>query len=363
MKKIVLVLLTAAMLATTPAMALAKEADVITDTTLTPAVVEDLISAIDEDYPEEEDVRAAKEAYDGLTMAQKVNVKNYAVLRRAEQTLAERDNATPTESKKRGTRYSFRISEYLPKATITVKYLTDTDGDGVMEEPSLKLSSPTGKQIDLPNNETSVKSSWYDFSIDRTKSGATINVLMAESGTWTVEADNEVFFELSDYTEQPSYEEISKATKDAKEDVSKPAEEKSEPMEFKTILAIIMIPICIVALIFFFIMNRRADAMSKPGAEKKEAQKKKKEQEKEDPADDADDVERQKAEADVLQSLLQGYERSREEEAAKYAGQQEGDAPVVEDSRLTETVLAEEFEEDDGITPLSGGPEPGGRFK
>ncbi len=319
-----------------------------TDETIiyTPESVEDLIAAIDTEYPKQADVTAAREAFDALTMAQQVNVKNYAILISAEQTLAEKNSSRPDQSQKKGTRYSFRISEYVSKVTLTVKYTTDSDGDGVMEAPSLTMISPTGASIKILESQETVKSSWYEFSISRSASSATIDVLMAENGTWTIEADNEVFFSLSDYTDKPSYSEVdSNNTTPPPGKTDKDSNKENKKSGSNGLLAIIGLVACVGVLVFLFVMMNKTPS-SKP---KSESKKKDKGPEKDEEQSEED------FQAEV-QRLLADFEKNRDEDPDE-------EAPVVtEDSRLFESVTAEELAEDDGISSLNGD-DYSGRFK
>ena len=352
MRKWFITVVMAAMLAVTPVAAWADETTAVEQTEASPASVESLISSIDGEYPKEEDVKIAREAVETLTMAQKVNVKNYNLLRAAEQKIAERTGSRPDSGQKRGTKYSFRISEYVPKVTITVKYMTDTDGDGIMEAPVLSMTSPTGAAIKIPGDKDSIQSSWYDFTITRTQSGATINVLKAENGTWTVEADNEVFFTLSDYAEQPSYEEV-----DPSAAVPTTAPEKSTDTKKKSnssIGPVIGLCACVGILVFLFIM------MKKTPSSKNDKKTKKKEE------TDTDGEQSEEEYQAELQRLLADFTKSKEAKEQPAKAEPKNTPVVEEDSRLFESVLVSdvnETPEDDGITPLSDDHENGGRFK
>ena len=348
MKKWILTWALAAMLAITPTTAFATEqTTTVSIEEVTPATVDDMIHDIDIEHPKEEEVKAAREAYESLTQAQKVQVKNFTLLREAEQAIAERSGANPDSDKKRGTKYSFRISEYVQKVTLSVSYMTDADSDGIMDEPNLTFLSPTGATIPVPKDQDVIQSSWYEFAIRRTPSGTTIDVLKAENGTWTIEADNEVIYQLSDYAEQPSYEELT-VTKEpqvttAPEVVTEPGDEEPTPW-----FALILCIVCLVTVVVLLVM------IFKPAGPKAPKKPKKGEPD-EIPGEEKNENQKFQEELDYLMTT---FAKSREEEAARNNA-----AKVVEeDSRLFESVLAEDLPEDDGITPL-GQENKGGKME
>lgn len=161
-----------------------------------------LIGRLTGDSYTSEDVSAAREAYDSLTMAQKLQIEDYEVLEKAEEEYpqTQQDSRTEdTQKQKNGTEYSFRISDYLQQVTLTIHYVVDKDGDGVMDLPDITLTSPDGDIYRIDQADTELTNEKCSVEILQTENYVQLNIAEAENGIWTADSSLRVVFELSDY--------------------------------------------------------------------------------------------------------------------------------------------------------------------
>lgn len=174
------------------------------------ANVDALIEAIDSSKPLRSAVLDALDAYNNLTAAQKMQVADYAKLRAAgiaigeiQETKAPENEEKPdTVTRKSGNKFSFRITSYLKQVTLSIRYTTDTDGDGKMEAPKLTITDPGGNTVTVPADsaaETTVNTALGEARVMRSATAAQFDILQSSEGVWTVRTSNQVTFILSDY--------------------------------------------------------------------------------------------------------------------------------------------------------------------
>lgn len=166
-----------------------------------------LISMLEGDGLTQENVQTAKEAYDALTMAEKLEVENYDLLEAAMEEFPEsadtngevNQNKEDNKKQKNGTSYSFRISSYQSQITLKLRYVVDTDGDGTMDAPDVSVTSPANVIYDVSEDENALSMDDCAMELIRTSEYMQINVSYAAEGIWTVGTSERVIFELSEY--------------------------------------------------------------------------------------------------------------------------------------------------------------------
>lgn len=275
----------------------AIEDDVAQEETLPPVEqVDAMIEAIDEEEPLRSMVLDALAAYDELTTAQKMKVKDYDKLYRIAVDMGiikipetkEPVNAekVDVETRKNGKKYSLQITAYIPQMTLSFRYTTDTDGDGKMEVPKITVTDPKNNvqviTTDLATDST-ITTPCGELYLTRTTTMSQLDVVKSEPGVWTFQTSNPVLFMLSDYVgetnkteftgqDEDEYDSNKKETK--KSGKGSPEEEKAKSKR-KSII-IMGVFIVLVVGVFIGIMQipmGKGEKSTKAAKARKKAQK------------------------------------------------------------------------------------------
>ncbi|MBR6404697.1 MAG: hypothetical protein IKS18_00705 [Lachnospiraceae bacterium] len=147
-----------------------------------------------------------RSAYEHLTMAEKVHVKGLQLLESAEAALeisyAEVDELTADPDTMAGMNYTFEIRDDRPKLSLSIRYMTDEDKDGVIDHPDLILVSPSGEENPLREHMSLISGDSMTLDIVWENSFVQLDIRSADMGLWQVKSSNVVYFSLGDYIGQ-----------------------------------------------------------------------------------------------------------------------------------------------------------------
>lgn len=162
------------------------------------------------------------EKYDSLTMAERTNVENFSILKKVEEALhieyeSPENRIFPQE--KIGCEYEFGLTEEKYRTGVTVKYMTDTDGNGIVERPGkIVLVSPSGAEVLIQQGMTEITTTSISVNARETSDQVRLDIKQGEAGQWKIKTDNTCYFDVDDYQgmkpEEPTTasEEMSKET-------------------------------------------------------------------------------------------------------------------------------------------------------
>lgn len=209
--------------------------------------VMDLISSLEkEKEPDTEDIENTKEAYESLSMADKLKVENYDTLESIvsaaglddEEYSISEDSSTQVN----GTEYTFSMSEYVSQVTLTIRYVVDTDGDGNMDMPDITVTSPSGETYTIGEQDSVLSNDECNADIIQTDNYLQFNIAQAVEGTWQVETSERVIFELSDYAGDEKAENFasSETSKEQDEEQDDSADPNKEWMKLGLMVAVLI---------------------------------------------------------------------------------------------------------------------------
>jgi len=180
-----------------PAQTSTDESNIITDDV---SKLEAMLDLIDESFPDENLVALARALYNDMTMAQQVRVNNIDKLFKAERLLSAADNTEEPDSdrQKVGTKYSFRLNQYLSSVSLYLWYTADTNGDGRPDAPIITVVAPDGQTTILTDVMLEMIDSQNEIAITRSSQYTKLDFIKAREGTWTVRTGHRVSFELRD---------------------------------------------------------------------------------------------------------------------------------------------------------------------
>lgn len=140
----------------------------------------------------------AREAYDALTLVQQMQVEDYEVLVEAEEAIGLANEPVneeiPTdEAQTQNTKYSIAYEGTSP-LTVSLKYVTDEDGDGRMDTPLITITTSKGNTIELTAEMRTVDAEGGTLEILRAPTLTQITFNGVAEGVWTIRTSNEVLF-------------------------------------------------------------------------------------------------------------------------------------------------------------------------
>lgn len=209
----------------------------------------------------ENDIRQVRYSYNSLTYAEKVQVTNESKLAEIENAYfiyydydelyaTQTDAAVVDDDTKKGTTYTFQISDNADKTTIITRFTTDTDMDGVGDIPEISLLAPTGETYDIDEQDTEIRVPDINVSLTWTDNFLQMDVSNAENGNWTITTSLVCTFQQREYSgAQRDYNPIPDSELASKNDAEENEEEtvtKQSPLKallplfLVTILGIVM---------------------------------------------------------------------------------------------------------------------------
>lgn len=289
-----------------------------------------LIGRIDPAAPDRKAVKEAREAVSALTFAQQMRVTNLQTLLDAEdilgmsqtgpfQTEGKNEETADTEAEKTGNKYSFMADqENGVRISLSVRFMTDKDNDGITDVPDITLTDPRGNRVNLTQDMTAFHSTDTEMDITWSASFMQIDVKKASSGVWTVRTSNRCTFVRSTHSvpvaESPYKEEPEPETRRANNpDKSEPAAEKQDETVlgiqkglFMDIVKIVGFLAASIAILVFLWKFLSPSSSKKPKNGKNKADKKEKDAD--DFEDDEDDSPKPMSEEEELRRIRMDYE-------------------------------------------------------
>ncbi len=326
------------------------------DTTYTASEVDELISTIDTENPDQASVAKAKEAYESLSMAEQLAVENYDTLLETEKALNMDSDSTnqdseDTANQKNGDSYTIRFSSYMPQATLSIRFVTDEDGDGKMDAPNIIITSPTNEIYEIEEEESTLQTAECEIDILRADSYIQLNVSSASDGVWTFKTSNRVIFESSDYkgNEEPATFSPSTENTDSSEDIDM----SNKATSSKGTNPLILVAFAgVVAVLFIFIKKM-------PTANKKTDKKTFRATNK--TLSNSDEDKEDTSAEDEIRKIKEEWEKERQNGLYKDYEDPVKKQNEVDDDRLDQTVI--EVADESDIDDLDDGFFTGARFK
>ena len=326
------------------------------DTTYTASEVDELISTIDTENPDQASVAKAKEAYESLSMAEQLAVENYDTLLETEKALNMDSDSTnqdseDTANQKNGDSYTIRFSSYMPQATLSIRFVTDEDGDGKMDAPNIIITSPTNEIYEIEEEESTLQTAECEIDILRADSYIQLNVSSASDGVWTFKTSNRVIFESSDYKGNEEPANFSPSTENA--DSGEDTETGSKTTTSKGTSPLILVVFAgVVAGLFVFIKkmpsgNKKQDKKTSGSASKT--------------LSDSDEDKEDTSAEDEIRKIKEEWERERQNGLYRDYEDPVKKQNEVDDERLDQTVI--EVADESDIDDLDDGFFTGARFK
>ena len=185
----------------------------------------------------ENDIRQVRYSYNSLTYAEKVQVTNESKLAEIENAkfisydydelyATQTDATTVDEDTKKGTTYTFQISDSYDKTTIITRFTTDTDMDGVGDVPAITLLAPTGETYEIDEQDTEIRVPDINVSLTWTDNFLQMDVSNAENGNWTITTSLVCTFQQREYSgAQRDYNPIPDSELSTKNDADEEEEE------------------------------------------------------------------------------------------------------------------------------------------
>ena len=158
----------------------------------------------------ENDIRQVRYQYNSLNLSEKAKVNNESKLAAMENSYSivydydslyatETDALVVDDSTKRGTTYTFAISDNNNKTTIITRFTTDTDNDGVGDVPLITLLSPSGQDYEVEEQDTEIRVPEINISITWTDNYVQMDISNAENGNWTINTNLVCTFQQKEY--------------------------------------------------------------------------------------------------------------------------------------------------------------------
>lgn len=291
----------------------------------TPDDVTALIELIDPLAPDELDVKKARDAYDSLTMAKRMQVKGYEKLEAAEKWIAAQGVILPVEDKqimlkKTAGEVTLYVTDYTDRSTILAVYAPSPDS------PQLSLVSPGSMMYDVSGTNNAIENDDCEIAVTKKPEYVQIDIVRLTPGTWTLKSSTDVTFVVADYIGSKPIASEDDASASQKTD------SKQETSSGSPIMAIIAILACI----GLFVGAKFIKFDKKP---------KKPENVEEEP-EELSEEEQKKLFAEEWAKLSKKQEE--EEKNIQNAPEKQ-----PEDKRLYETVRYDEEDGDDGIEELT----------
>ena len=172
---------------------------------------------LDPENPDRDEVASLRAAYEGLKIADKMNIINLSILEEAEKTLAgsepedlvsaeqepEVTRPNPKEDNTRnetvGTEFLFALSAASPQATLIFHYTVDDNHDSKMDPVTFSLLGPDGSETDIRPGKEEIKSSDKDIRIIWLDTYMQMDIAKAPAGGWMVQSSLPVTFSRSQY--------------------------------------------------------------------------------------------------------------------------------------------------------------------
>lgn len=330
-------------------------------------------------------VKSVWDAYQDLTMAEKINVSNYEKLEKEYSMMVDSgavvdDEITAQEEQNKidktreevkvsekteaaATDYTFQVSSSQPSLSVVIRYTTDSNGDNKGDVPNrIVLVSPNGTTTPVSNTSSKMNDDTMDIALTWTNNFLQMDIASASEGKWTISTDIPVTYSAMDYaggqqTIQP--EEEPEKVEEESEEETESKETKEEPKK-KSILPIVggfaFIIAMIVGLVFGFKKVGGPSSSKKP---KNPAMKAKLDREKREKDDaEIDEIPRAMTDEEIIAQMKKEYqeriaqenqmmEADEEMARAAEADADDDDIGVVSQQDIDEDETIEEYTEGD----------------